>query len=269
MPQHPRGNAFQNPRHHPGPLRRHRKIDVNLSRPHPAPFAPHPAVQFPPITRSQSAVALNLRENPARIPTAPPTASSSRPIHRRAAVPAHKQRPTDAHCRRGKKCWHKLQTAPRCVLPISAVFWCASNRRPARQNTAEIGRAQRDTRQTAPPLSHRASPPTRRIPQRCGSTADEKLAGGLPELPGERDSSSPPPRLRFHQAFFIHGRPPSSPPRAAARPQNARSVSSTALMRGTSCVRNKSVFPRLASTAKNGSAHRTSSPKNSNACGSA
>src|ERR1700690_2174939 len=46
-------------------------------------------------------------------------------------------------------------------------------------------------------------------------------------------------------------------------------VSSTALVRGTSCVRNRSVRPSAASTAKNGSAQRTSSPKYSNAWGRA
>jgi hypothetical protein len=40
-------------------------------------------------------------------------------------------------------------------------------------------------------------------------------------------------------------------------------------MRGTSWVRNKSVLPSAASTAKNGSAQRTSSPKYSKACGKA
>ena len=47
--------------------------------------------------------------------------------------------------------------------------------------------------------------------------------------------------------------------------QNTPNVSNTALVRGTSWVRYKSVLPNAANTAKNGSAHRTSSWKNSNA----
>ena len=46
-------------------------------------------------------------------------------------------------------------------------------------------------------------------------------------------------------------------------------MSKTALIFGTSWVRNKSVLPRAARTAKKGSAERTSSPKHSKACGSA
>jgi hypothetical protein len=51
--------------------------------------------------------------------------------------------------------------------------------------------------------------------------------------------------------------------------RRAPSVSSTARTRGTSCVRSSPVRPSEASTAKNGSAERTSSSKKSNACGSA
>src|SRR5204863_1062486 len=46
-------------------------------------------------------------------------------------------------------------------------------------------------------------------------------------------------------------------------------TSSTAFVFGTSCVRKRSVLPSAASTAKNGSAERTSSPKYSKACGNA